>query len=256
MQNFIKKLESTDNLNIKLLKKLNQKKFRRQEDKFLIENATTIHDALKKGFDFEALFFTKIFAEKNKETLDFLLKSSKCENFFIINEKINSYFSSLENPSGISAIYQKKKRKHADSPVVFLNDIKDPGNLGTILRTAFAFGFKNIVIDQRSAELYNPKTLQASKDSIFSLNIYEDGDINWLKKFNAPIFTTSSKSGTKLQSLKVPKNFCIVFGNETRGIDEEILEISKEKIKIEIKEEIESLNVAISAGILLYYLSI
>lgn len=256
MQNeYFNKIESPENPKIKYLKKLCQKKYRKQEGFFLIENATTIFDGLKKGYFFETLFFTKAFFEKNKELLNFIIQKSETKEIFQINEKINKHYSNLENPSGITAVYKKRKNKHTDGPVVFLNNINDPGNIGTILRTSFAFGFKNIVIDKFSAEIYNPKTLQASKDSIFSLNIYEDGDINWLKKFKDPIYTTSSKNGTDLQKIKTQKNFCLVFGNETRGIDEEIQKLAKQKIKIEMKEELESLNVAISASIILYSLS-
>ncbi|MDX9970820.1 MAG: RNA methyltransferase [Candidatus Gracilibacteria bacterium] len=252
MQNFqFKKIESPENPRIKNLKKLGQKKFRKIENKFLVENFTTIKDAFDAGIQWEELFITGEILNKNKDFFD----SIQDENIFLINERTNSHFSNLDTPSGICAIYAKEKRSHDKGPVVFLDNIKDPGNIGTILRSALAFGYKNIVIGNTCAELYNPKTIQASKDAIFKLNIYENGDISWLKKTNLPIYATSSHKGISLKRLTPEKSYCLVFGSETFGVRPEILSLAEKNIKIEMKNEMESLNVAISASIIFYELS-
>lgn len=246
-----KKIDSFENPRIKNIKKLGQKKYRKIENLFLVENFTTTKDALKFGKKWEELYITSELLNKNRE----FFKDTDNENVYIINEKINRHFSNLDTPSGICAVYKKTKNKHDNSPVVFLDNIKDPGNIGTILRSALAFGFKNIVIGNSCAELYSPKTIQASKDAIFKLNIYENGDLDWLEKSNLPIYTTSSHKGTLLHSFIPEKKYCLVFGSETFGVSPEIEELARNRIKIEMKNEMESLNVAISASIIFYELS-
>lgn len=249
MQNFFfKKIDSPENPRIKFLKKLGQKKFRKTENVFLVENFTIIRDALKAGINCEELYTTSDFLKKNSD----FFKTLNQTEIFIINERTNNHFSTLENPSGICAIYKKTKKKQDKGPVVYLNDIRDPGNVGTILRTASAFGFKNIILDKTCTELYNPKTIQSAKDAIFKLNIYEDGNIEQLRNSNLPIYTTSSHNGQNLKSFKPANSYILVLGNESNGVNKEIEELKTKSIKIEMNKDMESLNVAISASIIFY----
>ena len=237
----MQKIASKDNERIKFLRKLNHKKYREKFGRFFVENLKIIKDSKVTP---EAVFAT----DKN------ILEKIKSKEHFLIDAKINKSFSNLDAPSGIIAIY-KKEEKNIDfsKKIVYLNAINDPGNLGTILRTAFAFGIKNIVIDEMCADVYNFKTIQAAKDSIFKLNIAQDTDKKLLKeiKKKMPIIGTRLTDGKSPEKFK-NKKACFVLGSEAHGISKEIEKVSDDFLKLKMSGHIESLNVAISAGIIFY----
>lgn len=254
---FMKSIEITskDNPKIKFLKQLGQAKYRDKSGKFLVENAVIIADAAEGGIYYEALFATKNFITKNKEKFEFIFEAGKANEYYLIDEKINKFFSSLDTAPGIGAVYSKKpKQIDFFSPVIYLNGISDPGNLGTILRSALAFGLKNIVVDEKCADVYNHKTIQAAKDAIFKLNIEFDNDLKILKeiKKKMPVFATLLEKSQGLEIFKKEKLFCVVLGSESHGVDKAIREISDNFIRIPMSGEIESLNVAASAAIVFY----
>lgn len=260
-------IRSTNNEKIKYLKKLQDKKTRSEDDLFFVESLTTIHDAIEFGILPKELFIRGDLLDKNGEDANFIL--SKVENFHIINQGVNDYISCLTTSSGIYAIYDKINRDiDFKSNIIYLNGINDPGNMGTILRTSLAFGFYNIVVDDTCVDIYNPKVINASKDSIFKLNISFDKDLEIFQKIKKEmkIYSTVMTGGVlpeKLKDLASPKRsssyakaskkYCIVFGNEANGIGQAILDKSDGMISLSI-DKIESLNVAISAGIILYEL--
>lgn len=248
-------ITSKNNEKIKFLKKLKKSKYRGQFSKFFAENATIIADAAKAGFAFESLFVTKNFAEKNREKLDLILKSAGAGEYYLIDEKVNESFSDMETAPGIAAVYPKPERKiDFTTPIVYLNGISDPGNLGTILRSALAFNLKNIAVDEYSADVYNSKTIQAAKDAIFKVNIEFDMKLELLGKIKQAmnIFSTRLEEAEDVGILKSEKLFCLVLGSETRGVDKKIQNMTDRFIKIETGGEIESLNVASAAAIIFY----
>jgi TrmH family RNA methyltransferase len=245
-------ITSAQNSQIKLLEKLNSKKYRQENKQFAVENLVIISDALKSGHDFMALFVTPEFATKHQAELEYLSNNSSAENFYLIDPKLNEYYSNLDTPSGITALYGIPENKLDKSPVIYLNGINDPGNLGTILRSALAFGFKNIVLDETCVDTYNFKVVSAAKDAIFKLNIIEDKTGAWLKNNKLPLYATSSHNGVNLAKFKPAKAFCLVLGGESHGVSPEIMARADKNIKIEISKEIESLNVATAAAILFY----
>ncbi len=249
-------IQSNQNNKIKLIKKLSLKKYREEEKKFTVENLTIIYDALLSGYDFEFLFITKNFIEKNKEKFDYLKKKSKAINFYLIDKRINNHYSSLDNPTGITAVYKKiSSALDTKKSVIYLNEVSDPGNVGTILRTALAFDFINIIFDDKCADIYNFKTINAAKDSIFKLNVIEDKNNEWIKTKNAlPVYAADAHNGISLEKFKPKKPFCLVLGSESRGISDDILNLAEKSIKINISNNIESLNVAAAGAILMYKL--
>jgi len=253
----IKIISSRENEKIKELIKLSSKKYRYRLNRYKIENLAIIFDALKSDYAFEALFVTENFIQNHQEKMDYFRKNTEKSQFFVISEDLNKTCSELETPSGIIAVYGMKEFGWEDeAPVIYLNSINDPGNVGTILRTALAFDFKNIMLDEKCADIYNAKTLSAGKDAIFKLNIKEDKNFKWLEdnKDEFAIYVADSNGGTPLERFKAEKLFCLVLGSESHGIDEEIMKISKERIRIEISQNMESLNVAVACAIFLYNL--
>ncbi len=267
------KILSLSNEKIKYLKKLGDKKFRDQEGKFLVENLRIIHDALKGGFKPESLFITEEMLTKDDERKKYIVKN--IDECFVITDKLNKFFSFLTTPSGITAVYKKDEREPAfakssllrqDSEgqvceakkeidlgkiIVYLNGINDPGNMGTIFRTALAFDLENIVVDETCVDIYNPKVVSAARDAIFKLNVWYDKDLEIFKKIKKEmkIYATNLRKGVGVESIK-DKKFCVVLGNEANGVDEKILKQADGFIKIDMSKKIESLNVGVTAGII------
>jgi TrmH family RNA methyltransferase len=246
------KISSLQNNQIKLLEKLSLKKYRQELKQFAVENLATILDALKAGYDFEALFVTPEFAQKNSDKLNYLQNNSQAENFYSIDARLNKHYSNLDTASGITAIYKISERALDKTAVIYLNGISDPGNLGTIMRSALAFDFVNLVLDENCADVYNPKVINAAKEAIFKLNIVNDKNQAWLNNNKLAIYTTSSHTGTDLAKFKPAKNFCLVLGSESHGVAPEIIKMASQKLKIIISSKLESLNVASAAAILFY----
>ncbi len=248
-------ITSRDNPKIKFLKQLQQKKYRDKFGKFTVENAVIICDALKSGIFFESIFITRDFINRNEDKFNEISHKEKFKEYYLIDEKINKSFSSLITAPGICAVYSKTEREiNYTAPIIYLNGVNDPGNLGTILRSALAFNLKNIVLDEGCADAYNPKTITAAKDAIFKLNIALDSDLKILKKIagRMKIFSTRLEHARSLDILKGEKIFCLVLGNEAHGISEEIKANSDAFLRIETGPEIESLNVASAAAIIFY----
>ena len=250
----IETITSLQNNYIKLLKKLVTKKYRLEYGKFSVENLKIILDALRDGYDFETLFVSRDFINRHLDSFNFLQEKSQA-SYCIIDEAIFSHFSQLDTPAGIIAIYRiPETKKITNDSVIYLNNIADPGNMGTILRTALAFNFKNIVLDSTCVDLYNAKTISAAKNSFFRLNIFEDKDGSWIANNKLPIYITSSHGDTDLDNFKAHDKFCLVLGNESHGVSPAIENLARRKIKINISDNIESLNVSVAAAILFYKL--
>lgn len=248
------KISSPQNKQIKLLEKLNSKKYRQELKQFAVENLTIIKDAWRDNYDFESLFVTEEFAVKHQEELKYFQSKPGSKNFYLINSQINKYYSNLDTPTGITAVYNITKRELDKSSVIYLNKVSDPGNLGTIMRSALAFNFVNLVLDKNCVDVYNSKVISAAKDAIFKLNIIEDKAGAWLKNNKFPVYATSSHSGVNLSQFKPAKTFCLVLGSESQGVDPTIIKQAAKNLKIEISSQIESLNVATAAAVLLYEL--
>jgi TrmH family RNA methyltransferase len=247
-------ITSLQNNQIKLLKKLALKKYRLEYQQFTVENLTIIIDALRAGYDFECLFVTAEFMTRHLDKFEFIQENSKA-GYYVIDEMMSSHFSQLDTPAGITAIYKFPKNKiEGNESVIYLNSISDPGNLGTIMRTALAFNFNNLVLDDNCVDIYNAKTIAAAKDSIFKLNLLEDKDGSWVKNTKLPVYVTSSHGDADLDSFQADDKFCLVLGNESHGVSEEINKLAAKQIKSDISDNIESLNVSVAAAILFYKL--
>jgi RNA methyltransferase, TrmH family len=250
-------ITSKENEKVKHLKKLGMKKYRDQFDEFLIENATILLDALRGGFKPTSLFVTQEFIDHDTERWAEIEKLTELDEYFLIDQKLNRGFSELDTPAGIGAVYEKLKNQGTEklkNRAVYLNSISDPGNLGTILRSALAFNLETIVLDATCADLYNPKTIQAARDAIFKLKIVSDNpDRETLKqiKKQMPIVATDLDGNDDRKGV-ISDKFCLVLGNETRGIDQDVRDLADEFIKINMSDKIDSLNVAVAAGILFH----
>jgi TrmH family RNA methyltransferase len=249
-------IEGRENKRIKELNKLKLKKYREQCGEFVVENWKIIQDALISGSQPRALFMTKDFFNKNKFKVEELFGES--ENIFILSERININFSSLDSPQGVWAVYASQvKAIDFNKDIIYLNGINDPGNLGTILRSALALGVENIVLDETCVDVYNPKTIQSAKDAIFKLNIVFDQNrkiAGEIKGRMEVMVTNVEKGASVCEIFQTGKNVCIVLGSESWGVSKELNAMADKFINIKTTSKIESLNVAISAGIIFHEL--
>ncbi len=253
----MEEIVSRDNKKIKLLKKLGTKKYRNKFGKFLVENIAIIYDAMNSECELETLFVTQEILDSGCNKIKFIVEKVGLENIFIISKDVNKYFSSLETPSGIVAIYNKSEEVELDfsKRILYLNEIKDPGNLGTILRSAVAFDISEIVLDEGCVDLYNPKVVQSAKDAIFKTNVVFDknGEILREIKNEMKVFVTDVDGGVEVKdAFKNEEDFCVVLGSESHGVSDDVKGIADEIINIKSSSEMESLNVAVSTGIILY----
>jgi len=253
----MEKIVSKDNKKIKLLKKLGTKKYRNKFGKFLVENIAIIYDAYGSGYELETLFITQELLDSGCNKIKVILERAGSENVFIIDDDVNKHFSSLESPSGIVAVYNKNKdvKLSFENKILYLNEIKDPGNLGTIFRSAVAFGVGEIVLDEGCVDLYNPKVIQSAKDAIFKINVVFDKERSIMQEIKGKmkIFVTDVEAGTDVrEAFGGIDNFCVVLGSESHGVSDGVKSLTDEIVNIKSSSEMESLNVAVSAGIVLY----
>ena len=229
-------IKSSDNKKYKSLKKLLTKKEREKTKTFLIEGKNIIEEAKKHN-----KILTYITDDLNKIE----------DNIFYVDKKLKESLSSLKNSNEDIALVKYLDIKEVSSDTILLVDnVRDPSNLGTILRTCLAFGIKDVVLSLNTVDLYNPKVLRASEGAIFSLNILREDLISFISKNKDYKVLSTSLKANDLKALKINKKM-IVIGNEGKGVSEEILEISDDYLKIPIKN-IDSLNVAIATSIILY----
>ena len=236
-------ITSKNNAKIKAALSLRMKKVRQEEGLFLMEGIKNLEMALRYGH--VKTIFTSIGLPKIGQ---------KIETYKVNNEIINKLAFS-ENPEGVVFVCEKlqpRKSKENYHKVIYLDKINDPGNLGTIIRTAVAFNYDAVILSNGTVDLYNEKALAASKGAIFAIDIFSDDISNFTNNYQIIVSALSDKSISLNQSKK-HQDFVLVLGNESHGVSQEIIDIADQLVKIEMSDNIDSLNVAVAAGILMNY---
>ena len=235
---------SIENKKIKDIKKLNDKKYRDIEGKFLIEGEHLILEAYKKGLLLELIL---------NENSDFKLDIDT----IYVSDKVMKYISDMNTPTMIG-ICKKIYSKDIGDKVLLLDDIQDPGNLGTIVRSSVAFNIDTIILSKNSVDIYNSKVLRATQGMLFNINIIvEDLEeiIIKLKKNNYVVYGTNVNNGKSVKNVEKKLKFAIIMGNEGRGVKSSLLKLCDEFIYIDMNESCESLNVGVATSIILYELN-
>ena len=243
-------ITSKANSVVKNAKKLHQKKYRKSA--YLIEGWHLFEEAVQAGVTIE-----KIFAlESYKEQL------AAFSQTVWVSEEILLDLADTQTPQGIVAVIQKEEVGLPDlhqGKFLFLEDVQDPGNVGTMIRTADAAGFTGVIVSDKSADIYSLKTLRSMQGSHFHLPIYRMSLASFVeeaKKSNLPILaTTLSRESKDYRELSSLENFVLVMGNEGQGISSVVAESADQLVHIGMKGRAESLNVAVAAGILMFYFS-
>lgn len=233
-------IESTSNKNYKYISKLKNKKYRDAESSFIVESRKLVEEAISSA-DIDFIFLS----ENN---------ASYRTNYqkLVLSESLFNKLSSFKNPDGFGAVVKKKSSdKITNSKVLLLDHLNDPGNMGTIVRSAEAFGFRDIIITPGTVDIYNEKTLRASMGSIFRLNIKECNIDELHKLKNTYKIVAADMSGYDINKCKIDDNLILAIGNEANGLSEDIRNLTDIFVKIPMQGKIESLNAAIAASILM-----
>lgn len=237
-------ITSINNQTIKELDKLKQKKYRDLEQRFLIEGEHLVEEAEKSGV------LEKIILLENSEY------PSKLEKIYV-SKNVMKKLSSLDTPPNIIGVCKMLSRKELGKKVLLLDDIQDPGNLGTIIRSSVAFNVDSIVMSLNTVDLYNPKVIRSTQGMIFKINLIKDDlgqVIEKLKSKNIPIYTTNVNGGENIKNINTTDSYGLIMGNEGNGVKDEISTLADRKIYIPMNSKVESLNVSVAASILLYEL--
>lgn len=229
---------------LKLVRSLNQKKTRAETGLFVVEGKKNVEELINSNWDIE---FVALTASANIDYSDTLE----------ISPKDLKQVSSLKNPDGILAVAKQKQFDldfNRDELVLALDNINDPGNLGTIIRTADWFGIKNIICSPTTVDCYNPKVVQSTKGSLFHININYFDLEEVLKKFSGEIIG-AALDGEPFSLSKTNGNTILLMGSESHGISSKLESLLTKKVLIPKKGKAESLNVGIATGILLAQLT-
>lgn len=233
---------SKNNQKIKDACSLKLKKVRQEKSLFLMEGIKNLDLALAHGS--VKTIFTSIGLPKLKQDIE-------C---YKVNDEVLHKLAASENPEGVVFVCEMlkpKKDKKDYHKIVYLDQINDPGNLGTILRSAVAFNYDAVILSKGSVDLYNEKVVAASKGAIFLIDAFV-GDINDYLDHQIIVSTLDEKS-IPLSECEKPKDFVLVLGNESHGVSEPIIKLANKLIKIEMNDVIDSLNVAMAGAILMNY---
>lgn len=252
---------SKENINVKQYVKLSiSKKARNEYDQFTIEGSRLIRDAVLENLDIHTIFATESAFERDKAFLQ-----DHSEKITFVSEGVAKRLSNTRSDQGVFAIVSKPENKclineNLSGKYVILNNIQDPGNLGTILRTADAVGISGVILCENCCDLYNPKVVRSTMGSLFRLKIYiEDNFQNVCRRLKLEGVKTYaavvSKQASDIRTVKFPLNSAIVIGNEGNGLKDKHSAICDERITIKMNGNIDSLNAGIAAAILMWEMS-
>ena len=242
-------ITSVNNDLVKETVKLQQKKYR--TEKFLLEGYKAIEEAYNAGIKFDYAFILKEKTDSYKFLGDKIIETTEP-----VLKKVSTTDSA---PDAVAVAYKKEWNKSELSnakKVVLLEDIKDLGNLGTILRTAVAFGADAVVLYGESVDLYNPKCVRASVGNLWKIPVFEIKDIQELKKYfkDYSRIATLPRTNNYLKDYKVKFPCVVMFGSEANGLSKELQEFATDTVKIEMADTVESLNLSVSCAVVLYKL--
>lgn len=233
-------ISSKTNEKVKRAFKLRQEKYREQYQLFLAEGRFDLEMALKYHAVVEVFTCQEI---KLDETIP----------QYIVSEEIIQKLSSSSTPQGIVFVCKMFNHHHRTmDKIVYLDGISDPGNMGTIIRTALAFGYDGVVYSPGSVSMYNPKVIASSKGAIFALPVLE-GNLASFQSTHHIYASVVDEKAVDIRDIYAQKPFVLVIGSEARGVSTQTLALAEKLIYIPISN-IDSINAAVAAGIMMYAL--
>lgn len=235
-------INSLQNERVKNWSKLNTKKYRDEEGLFLVEGDHLVNEAIKNNLVKEIIVLENTVYETDLPKYE-------------VTDSVMKKITSQVSISNICAICYKKEEKEINGNVIVLDNIQDPGNFGTIIRSCVAFNIDTIIVSLDTVDLYNPKVIRSSEGMIFNINIIKKDlseAMDELHDLDYKIYGTKVDGGTNLKEIKKENKFAVVMGNEGLGVNHNILEKCDDYIYIPMDKNCESLNVGVATSIILY----
>ncbi|MDF3001994.1 MAG: methyltransferase [Bacillota bacterium] len=272
----MKVITSPDNRIYKGALQLKLKKHRDEQNQYLIEGTNLIREALAGGGEIETLIFSEDYgrhtdAPENETSAEALAVAKEAEfeatragyAIIVLTSQLFRKLSDTETPQGIMAVVKKKKYSEAeffgnasDTNLIVLDRLQDPGNIGTILRTADAAGYMGAILLKGTADIYSPKIVRAAAGSLFRLPVFmtetPEQTIRLLRNYDKKIICTTLETDHYYYDVNLAQDTAVIIGNEGNGVCREFLIESDLQVKIPMEGTIESLNAAVAAGILMY----
>ncbi len=245
----IKRIESTQNALIKHWKKIaTTRKEREKTQTFIIEGFHLVEEALKNKAQIVQLIV--------REGVDLPLLWDIDDIAMVeVTAAVAKEFAETESSQGVFAVCKQIETvAQKFNRVLLIDAVQDPGNIGTMIRTADAAGMDAVVLGTGCADAYNPKTLRSAQGSHFHIPILREDLISYVDTLEIPIYGTALEQAVDLNKIQAQEKFALIVGNEGSGINPQLLSKTNQNIMIPMRGGAESLNVAVATGILLYTL--
>lgn len=251
-------ISSTSNVSIKNWKKLHTRKERKKTNRYIVEGFHLVEEALKYKKDD---ILNIVIREDLIHTEEVDILSIDKNVSVTVTENVAQALSDTETNQGIFAILKMSTSSSLstiEAPFLMIDAVQDPGNVGTMIRSADAAGFQGVILGKGTVDLYNSKTLRSAQGSQFHIEVYEGNLEDYIMDFKQneiPVFGTAlNEKAESYKNIAVDTPFALVVGNEGSGINDDILALTDQNIYIPMKGQAESLNVAIAASILMFHL--
>ena len=251
-------ITSKDNELIKHIRKLKDKKYRDESNEYVVEGVKLVEEAVKENAKIKQIIVCEDTTRTYEIPTHIMLEIAKYE-CISVSDKIFNIITQVTNPQGIMAIIEKNaqnaKIDYTRDIIVVLDDVQDPGNLGTILRTVDSIGLNQIIVSKGTADAFNSKVVRSTMGAIFRIKIIEVENlaqaIKEMRKHHFKLMVTSLQTKNSIYDIDFNKKI-IVIGNEANGVSKEIQDMADEKAKIPMLGRTESLNASVAAGVVMY----
>lgn len=237
-------ITSLANKKVKYWNSLNEKKYRDQEGVYLVEGEHLVLEALRRNLVIELI-------ASETYQINYL------GDIYYVSDEVLKKISRVKTPQKVMAVVKKQETSRIGDKILLIDDVQDPGNLGTIIRSAVAFNLDTIILGKNCVDLYNNKVIRSSEGMIFNIDI-QTKDLSkiipLLKDDSYTIIGTKVTDGKLLEDYEAPKKWALIVGNEGNGVKPEILNMCDDYLYIKMNEQCESLNVGVATSIILYKL--
>lgn len=254
----MKKILSKDNDLIKHVRKLKDKKYRDINNEYVIEGIKLVSEAIQEDANIKNIIICDDCEKNDIIPKEIMYEIAKYE-CISVPENVFKYISEVKTPQGILAIIEKNNKNieidYKQDIIVALDDVQDPGNLGTILRTVDSIGLNQILVSKGTADCYNPKVVRSTMGAIFRVKIIECEDLEEtlkeIRKDKFEVVVSSLQTKNTIYDIDYNKKV-IIIGNEANGVEKNIQNMADKKVKIPMFGKTESLNASVATGIILY----